>query len=118
MTDKLDTKSLNEKLLKFAGLELRPELGVFGGLPYRHGGWFYKGEYVRSTTPDLVHDLNAQAKWLYPELRRSHLGIIMTIDSNGATAHLYSRDIPISITNKTLSIAFALAVEEYINKSK
>ncbi len=41
----MDTKALNEKLLKFAGLEFKDF--------------------------DLVHSLDAQSKWLYPKLENS-----------------------------------------------
>lgn len=79
MTDKIDTKKLNEKLLKLAGIEFKeydyvvPIKDILGRISQTRKahfrGYVKDGKSInRSAYLDLVRDLNAQAKWIYPIL--------------------------------------------------
>lgn len=65
----MNTKELNEKLLKFAGIEFQTHEHVYDNIKFPYSGWYLNGKRIRQTAPDLVHDANAQIKYLYSAIK-------------------------------------------------
>jgi hypothetical protein len=110
----MSTKELNDKLLKFAGIEFQRHDTIYGNIKMPFNGYFLNGKHIRKTAPDLVHDANAQIKYLYPKLK-------IINKTNGFKDWTVSLNfgigkIPCFIgESKTESLALALAVEKYID---
>ncbi len=117
----MDTKALNEKLLKFAGFTFT-EKPLPKGKSYKE--WKYPESYGylnQPGVPDLVNSLDAQAKWIYPKLAQDYridkiyhpITKVWAISLShlvvGAEETLYSP------YDESESVAFALVVEKLID---
>ena len=60
--------TINDRLLKFAGLEFKTQQIKFGTLSVPFSGYYLNGQFIRKTKPDLVNDMSYQQKYLYPKL--------------------------------------------------
>jgi hypothetical protein len=65
--DKIDTKALQGKLLKFAGLEHKRISLTYDPIPTY--GYYLNNKFIRISCPDLVRSLEAQLKYIWPKLR-------------------------------------------------
>lgn len=113
-------KALNEKLLKFAGFErftqAQWDISLYVGCQYCKApdGTIY----TASTAPDLVNDANAQIKWLYAKLLKEFIVIRKVYEPALSQCEV---DLEVSMDevhiayNKSETLAFALAVEKYID---
>ncbi|MFA5299289.1 MAG: hypothetical protein WC389_13955 [Lutibacter sp.] len=119
----MNTKELNEKLLKFAGFIkiLKPEWSQNDNKNLR---WIYPNGQKYSTHPNLITSLDLQAKWIYPKIAEAQLEIQLHKDWDIQWRnHPYVCQIIKSShyqvgygeDNDSMSIAFALAVEKYID---
>lgn len=110
--NKMETKELNDKLLKFAGIEFQKHEPIYGNIKLPFSGYFLNGKCIRKTAPDLVHDLNAQQKYLYPKLKGKDWSII-AYQRGGFGAYA---DYPhFGVNANSASLAFALVCEKYID---
>jgi len=124
----MDTKALNEKLLKFVGLVFEKHYIKFSKTECESistTGYYFNGKFIRKSAPDLVHDLNAQAKYIYPKLAERKLRIEFRKDFDEFNGHLFSCYWTIfdgmSIVGNgedmdNPALAFALAVEKLIDR--
>jgi len=96
----LDTKALNIKLLKFAGLNF-PE---------------YVMKY-ESIIPDLVNSLDEQSKYIYPKLKELRYTLINKRTTSSGWLVTIGLDNYEGL-NESESLAFALAVEKLIDSTK
>lgn len=118
----MNTKELNEKLLKFAGIEYLTYEYKFGGAGMPYSGWYLNGKRIRQTAPDLVHDANAQIKYLYSAIKNlpesrfgdTSFGIEWQSETNNYFAYIKIFN-EYNAFDENPAIAFALACEKYID---
>lgn len=121
MESKFNTKEINEKLMKFCGIEYKKSETIFGDkLVAYSSGYYWRGKFIRKTCPDLVHDYDVQRKYLHKELSRR--GIYFQYNSEISKAVIYTNKIGVSLffdrIDKEFTVAFALAVEKLIDEVK
>jgi hypothetical protein len=121
----VDTKALNEKLMKFCGIEYG-KADKFVSLPSLWCyGYYLNGKRIRRTCPDLVHELDAQKKYIHPKLSHDEYELsLISGKINKTTNPLWTntvsifdikRNIVFSDRNDNMALAFALAVEKLID---
>ncbi len=116
MPEKIDTRKLNEKLLRFAGfIQTVHSYHYVNGV--KHLKWINQADML-DREPDLVHSLDAQTKWIYPELiKREVFFSLIYFPQLVKFKAYYEANISLftSTDPDNPAIAFALAVEKYID---
>jgi hypothetical protein len=112
-----DFKALNEKLMKFCGIECG-KADKFVSIPSLWGyGYYLNGKRIRRTCPDLVHELDAQKKYIHPKLDLYHIQKNYLVSPRMWNIDLYEigGEVRFSGYNESESLAFVLAVEKLID---
>jgi hypothetical protein len=125
MNKEIDTKALNEKIAKWIGFKFVNIKNHYDdGSTFN--GWksplINKNPYsytLRPELPDLVNSLDAQAKWIWPELTLYGYAIEINVDIFGkiwcSLILVMNNYSTIQHTDKNAALAFALAVEKLID---
>lgn len=124
MVNKIDTKTLNEKLAVWVGFKI--PINRFTNKPFPHNKhsanlWETPEGMITTELPDLVGSLDAQVKWIYPKLVNLRyiffIGNPVNFHNNQYNVEILSEDYELEYktSDNNPAMAFALAVEKLID---